>query len=427
MFVPADPQEWLYGLRVKKLIHSCGISGSFASIAQVFRSVMYTVRLLFCVLFPLLAGVDGSAQPNTSHGLKGDYYTGINFDRKVFSRIDPNLNFNWRGRTPGPGIDRQFYSVRWTGQLHAPTSGMYRFTVEVDDGVRVWVGNKKIIDAWDLHDNITFTGSVLLQAGKTYDLRVDYFNDILEGEIKLYWVKPEDYNSLSNSPGSILAPDYLTYKPAKPTAPPVAAKTVLPVVGKLIPPVAAKPAARTLTAAKSPVSPDKRPGRAKTPAPVPRPAPISAEATVARPAVARPETTRPGTDLPNPEKPEVVPAIFDKLTTGETVVLSHVLFKQSEYLLLPDSYPELNKLVLALKRQPALRVTIGGHTDNVGDQRLNQTLSEYRAKVVANYLIQHGIAEERVRSTGYGGSRPLNGNATEAERIVNRRVEFTVW
>jgi outer membrane protein OmpA-like peptidoglycan-associated protein len=123
----------------------------------------------------------------------------------------------------------------------------------------------------------------------------------------------------------------------------------------------------------------------------------------------------------------VAPPVFDKLATGETIILTHVLFKQSEYVLLPDSYAELDKLVLTLKNQPALRIEIGGHTDNVGDQRLNQTLSEYRAKVVANYLIQHGIADERVRARGFGGSRPLNGNATEAERIVNRRVEFTVW
>jgi outer membrane protein OmpA-like peptidoglycan-associated protein len=375
---------------------------------------MKTLRLPPLALILLLAGGPGMSQPNADHGLKGDYYTGVNFDRKVFSRIDPNLNFNWRGRTPGPGIDRQFYSVRWTGQLHAPTSGMYRFTVEVDDGVRVWVGNKKIIDAWNLHDNITFTGSVMLEAGKTYDLRVDYFNDILEGEIKLYWVKPEEYNRLPNSPGYILSPEYLTYKPTKPTVPPVITKPVTPVV--------TKPAARTVTAAKPPVRVAQKPDPVKTPAPVPSTGPITAKATSTQPDAARPNAAR-----PDVVQATAVPPIFDKLATGAPVVLTHVLFRQSEYVLLPDSYPELDKLVLTLKAQPALRVDIGGHTDNVGDQRLNQTLSEYRAKVVANYLIQHGIAEERVRSKGYGGSRPLNGNATEAERISNRRVEFTVW
>jgi outer membrane protein OmpA-like peptidoglycan-associated protein len=371
---------------------------------------MNTARLLHIALLLLLAGVSGLAQPNADRGLKGDYYVGTNFDRKVFSRIDPNLNFNWRGRSPGPGLDPQFYSIRWTGRLHAPTSGVYRFTVEVDDGVRIWVGNKKIIDAWDLHDNMTFTGSVTLQAGKTYDLRVEFFNDILEGEIKLYWVKPYEYNNLPNSSGYILSPEYLSYVPPKPVTP-----------------VVTKPAARTVTPAKPPVQVVKRPDRIKTPPPATPTGPVTAKATVPLPDVSRTGEARPSVARPDAEKPTVAPPVFDKLATGETVILKHVLFKQSEYVLLPESFTELDKLVLTLKNQPALRVEIGGHTDNVGDQRLNQTLSEYRAKVVANYLTRHGIADERVRSKGYGGSRPLNGNATEAERIVNRRVEFTVW
>lgn len=399
---------------------------------------MNTLCLLQYALILLLAGVNGIAQPNADHGLKGDYYTGTNFDRKVFSRIDPNLNFNWRGRTPGPGLDRQYYSIRWTGRLQAPVSGLYRFTVEVDDGVRVWVGNKKIIDAWELHDNITFNGSVLLEAGKTYDLRVDYFNDMLEGEIKLYWVKPNEFRSLTNSPGSILPAEFLSYKPTKPATPAATAKPVTPVVSKPAaqtvaatkPPVLVSDRGsliRTPTSNKPPILVAKRPDPVKTPPPTTPTGPTTAKVNGPLPSVVRPSVARPSVAQPAIEKAPVTPSGFDKPTTGETVILTHVLFKQSECVLLPESYAELDKLVSTLKNQPALHVGIVGHTDNVGDQRLNQTLSEYRAKAVANYLIRHGIADERVQTKGFGGSQPLNGNATEAERIVNRRVEFMFW
>ncbi len=73
-----------------------------------------------------------------------------------------------------------------------------------------------------------------------------------------------------------------------------------------------------------------------------------------------------------------------------------------------------------------LNTTTAGHADNVGDPRLNQSLSEYRARVVMNYLIRHGIAGDRVGAMGYGGSRPVAGNDTETGRAKNRRVKFVV-
>ncbi len=106
------------------------------------------------------------------------------------------------------------------------------------------------------------------------------------------------------------------------------------------------------------------------------------------------------------------------------VTLRHVQFEQSSYVLLPESFPELDKLVERLRQQAHWRIEVMGHTDNVGDPRLNQVLSEYRAKVVMNYLIRHGIADDRIEANGYGGSRPIAGNDTEDGRSRNRRVEF---
>ena len=83
------------------------------------------------------------AQP----GLKGEYYTGTDFGRKVMTRIDPQIRFDWSARDPAPGIPHSYYSIRWTGKLLAPATGQYRFYAKVDDGIRIWVGNQKVMDS----------------------------------------------------------------------------------------------------------------------------------------------------------------------------------------------------------------------------------------------------------------------------------------
>jgi outer membrane protein OmpA-like peptidoglycan-associated protein len=117
---------------------------------------------------------------------------------------------------------------------------------------------------------------------------------------------------------------------------------------------------------------------------------------------------------------------FENVEVGKPVVLRHLLFERSQYVLLPGSYGELDKLANTLLKYPHWQVEIAGHTDNVGDARLNQALSENRAIVVANYLVRQGVAEERIKAKGYGSTRPLAGNETETERAQNRRVEFVV-
>jgi outer membrane protein OmpA-like peptidoglycan-associated protein len=125
-----------------------------------------------------------------------------------------------------------------------------------------------------------------------------------------------------------------------------------------------------------------------------------------------------------PVTPE--PSRFDNLRKGQTVVLNNIYFDQSSYTLRPESGAELDRLVAALRANPNLKIVIAGHTDNVGDARLNNLLSENRAKVVRNYLFNRGIADARLSAVGYGPSRPVAPNDTEEARSRNRRVEFTV-
>jgi len=88
--------------------------------------------------------------------------------------------------------------------------------------------------------------------------------------------------------------------------------------------------------------------------------------------------------------------------------------------------PEMERLALLLHQQPALRLQLAGHTDNVGDPRLNQVLSQQRAETVRDYLIRQGIAADRVEAVGYGGTQPVSDNTAEPTRARNRRVEATI-
>ncbi|NUN99659.1 MAG: OmpA family protein [Saprospiraceae bacterium] len=114
------------------------------------------------------------------------------------------------------------------------------------------------------------------------------------------------------------------------------------------------------------------------------------------------------------------------LSTQKTYTLTKVLFNTAEAIVLPESFAELDALAAYLQEQPKLRVEIGGHTDNVGEERANALLSENRAKAVCQYLAGKGVAPERLIAKGYGESKPVAGNDTEAGRKRNRRVECKV-
>ncbi|MES2630125.1 MAG: OmpA family protein [Bacteroidota bacterium] len=112
---------------------------------------------------------------------------------------------------------------------------------------------------------------------------------------------------------------------------------------------------------------------------------------------------------------------------GEIVVLRNVFFDTDKFDLKPTSEAELDKLADFLDKNPALRIELGGHTDDQGDAVYNQKLSENRAKAVLTYLVNtKGIAASRLTAAGYGESKPIEDNATAEGRALNRRTEFKV-
>jgi outer membrane protein OmpA-like peptidoglycan-associated protein len=114
---------------------------------------------------------------------------------------------------------------------------------------------------------------------------------------------------------------------------------------------------------------------------------------------------------------------------GEGIVVefnSNVLFDFNKSNLTPESDNTLDKLVTVLEKYPDTNIELQGHTDNTGDEKYNQTLSEKRAKSVSAYLKSHKIATKRITVKGYGESVPKYDNSTESGRAKNRRVEFLI-
>jgi len=117
---------------------------------------------------------------------------------------------------------------------------------------------------------------------------------------------------------------------------------------------------------------------------------------------------------------------LQQIKIGESVVLKNIFFDTDKFDLKSESTAELEKLLDLLNKNPMMKIEISGHTDNQGDDKHNQTLSENRAKAVYDYLIGHGIAKERLSYKGYGKTKPIDTNATDAGRANNRRTEFKV-
>jgi outer membrane protein OmpA-like peptidoglycan-associated protein len=111
---------------------------------------------------------------------------------------------------------------------------------------------------------------------------------------------------------------------------------------------------------------------------------------------------------------------------GLIVSMSDVLFDTGRYSLLPGAREKLAKVAGILLSYPGLNIAVGGYTDNVGNDQMNQRLSEQRAGSVRDYLVQQGVSGNSVTATGFGNSVPVATNNNASGRQANRRVELVV-
>lgn len=125
-------------------------------------------------------------------------------------------------------------------------------------------------------------------------------------------------------------------------------------------------------------------------------------------------------------KPLYLDVQLDPIRAGASITLRNIFFETASYALLSASTAELNKLLKLMLANPSMRIEVGGHTDNVGKDAANQVLSEQRANAVRGFLVERGIAAERMVAKGFGAGRPVASNESEEGRALNRRTEITV-
>ena len=131
--------------------------------------------------------------------------------------------------------------------------------------------------------------------------------------------------------------------------------------------------------------------------------------------------TRPG-PASNQGCPVIAKEVIDKINFAA----KNVFFSTGSFKLLPKSFKSLDAVADIMKADNTLMIDVDGHTDSQGADDKNQILSENRAKSVADYLVKKGVDASRLKSTGYGETKPVADNKTAAGRAKNRRTEMTV-
>ena len=125
-----------------------------------------------------------------SGGLDATYFDNINFTGTQLSRTDASVNFDWGSGSPHPSIGSDTFSARWTGQIEAPASGVYTFTTTSDDGVRLFVDGRMVIENWTDHGPTNNSGTITLEAGRRYDVQMDFYENGGGAVAKLQWSYP---------------------------------------------------------------------------------------------------------------------------------------------------------------------------------------------------------------------------------------------
>ncbi|MHB8637653.1 MAG: TIM-barrel domain-containing protein [Fimbriimonadaceae bacterium] len=137
---------------------------------------------------------EASAVPATmfAGGLRAEYFN--NEDLRgdpVVVRQDANIDFDWGNGSPDPKVPVDHFSARWTGVLGpVAVSGDYKLATTTDDGVRLWLDGKQLIDKWIPQDSVTNTVTVHLDAGKSYPIRVEFLEITGQALCHLTWLGP---------------------------------------------------------------------------------------------------------------------------------------------------------------------------------------------------------------------------------------------
>jgi YVTN family beta-propeller protein len=134
--------------------------------------------------------VVSAAVVGSGRGLLGQYFaTAVPSGAAALQRTEA-LDFDWGANAPANGLPADNFSVRWTGSIETPVSGAVQLRTVSDDGIRVWVDNKLVIDNWTGHAPVADTATLNLQAGQRYPITVEYFEGGGGATLRLQWQLP---------------------------------------------------------------------------------------------------------------------------------------------------------------------------------------------------------------------------------------------
>jgi len=126
-----------------------------------------------------------AAVPGT--GLSATYYDNVDFTSPGVTRVEKKIFADYGVASPAPSIAPTTYSVRWTGKVKPSFSEAYTFHTTADDGVRLWVNHRLVIDDWQTHKPLERSGTVALEANRRVDIQLEYFNKRGAGSVQLWW------------------------------------------------------------------------------------------------------------------------------------------------------------------------------------------------------------------------------------------------
>jgi alpha-tubulin suppressor-like RCC1 family protein/regulation of enolase protein 1 (concanavalin A-like superfamily) len=120
-------------------------------------------------------------------GLWAEYFNGIAFNAPVLQRIDSTVDFSWSRGAPAPQLPIDYFSVRWTGWITPDVTQDYTFYTVSDDGVRLWVNDQQLVNNWTNHGITENSGTILLEAGVSYPVKMEYYENAGGATVRLRW------------------------------------------------------------------------------------------------------------------------------------------------------------------------------------------------------------------------------------------------
>lgn len=145
------------------------------------------------------SSVDDGLYPEDARGLHAEYFGTMNFKESRLVRLDDTIDFDWGGGSPADEVEKDKFSVRWTGWIVPAESGKHRFCGYTDDGFQLYIGDSLVAEFWKDRAPGSTLGTIELEAGKRYPFKFRYYENGGGAVAKLYWAYGEKLKEIEGS------------------------------------------------------------------------------------------------------------------------------------------------------------------------------------------------------------------------------------